>query len=87
MYTFNILADQLSGFEVFIGNHSNPWKANKPLQTKDLGYSRYHALAHDSLARFVSVIRRKKETMTLCEVEVYGGKFFSHRFKQTFSLL
>ncbi|KAL3879335.1 hypothetical protein ACJMK2_031635 [Sinanodonta woodiana] len=64
--------DQLSGFEVFIGNDSNSWKANKPLQIKDLGYYRYRGFSYDSLARFVSVIRRDRATLTLCEVEVYG---------------
>ncbi|KAL3879337.1 hypothetical protein ACJMK2_031637 [Sinanodonta woodiana] len=64
--------DQLSGFLVILGNHSNPWRNNPKLRRRKSTLYKHICFADDFVARFVSVIRPNKDTMTLCEVEVYG---------------
>ncbi|KAL3879302.1 hypothetical protein ACJMK2_031603 [Sinanodonta woodiana] len=64
--------DELSGFQVCIGNHSNQRNTSKPLLKKQLSQFRYRCIADNFVARFVSVIRPGKRTISLCEVEVYG---------------
>ncbi|KAK3594320.1 hypothetical protein CHS0354_028702 [Potamilus streckersoni] len=64
--------DQISGFEVFIGNNTRPWTVNQPLVDVKLSTTEYQFRANDSLARFVSVIRNNSKILTICEVVVDG---------------
>ncbi|KAL3879338.1 hypothetical protein ACJMK2_031637 [Sinanodonta woodiana] len=71
-YWHALSEDQLSGFLVILGNHSNPWRNNPKLRRRKSTLYKHICFADDFVARFVSVIRPNKDTMTLCEVEVYG---------------
>ncbi|KAK3594317.1 hypothetical protein CHS0354_028697 [Potamilus streckersoni] len=64
--------DQLSGFNVFIGNATKPWTTNQPLVEAQPNNAPHTFRVNDSLARFVSVIRQNSDILTLCEVIVDG---------------
>ncbi|KAK3591415.1 hypothetical protein CHS0354_005342 [Potamilus streckersoni] len=64
--------DQLSGFQVFVGNNSNPWTSDPPV-TKQQSSNHKHVFASiNSACRFVSVVRWNQAILTLCEVVVEG---------------
>ncbi|KAL3880534.1 hypothetical protein ACJMK2_032768 [Sinanodonta woodiana] len=64
--------DQLNGFKVFIGNTTESWRGNQPLQDVQPVNFAYTFKINDYLARFVSVIRANSDIMTICEVIVEG---------------
>ncbi|KAL3880533.1 hypothetical protein ACJMK2_032767 [Sinanodonta woodiana] len=64
--------DQLSGFKVFIGNTTNSWTGNQPLNEVQPVINPHTFRVNDSLARFVSVTRPNSYIMTICEVIVEG---------------
>ncbi|KAK3610923.1 hypothetical protein CHS0354_031572 [Potamilus streckersoni] len=64
--------DQLSGFQLFIGNVNNSWLSGRLLNATTAADNIHTFQANFSLVRFISVIRRNKEILTLCEVEVNG---------------
>ncbi|KAK3597715.1 hypothetical protein CHS0354_040091 [Potamilus streckersoni] len=74
VYERSDASDQLSGFQVFLGNITSPWTVNQPLVENQREHSRHTFIAYGSLAQFVSVIRQNSDILTICEVVVEGGK-------------
>ncbi|KAL3835863.1 hypothetical protein ACJMK2_021324 [Sinanodonta woodiana] len=67
------IPDQLSGFQVFVGNSSNPWTSERPLKEQGGSSNNVHVFSSiDYVGRFVSVVRWNQTIMTLCEVTVEG---------------
>ncbi|KAK3610925.1 hypothetical protein CHS0354_031574 [Potamilus streckersoni] len=64
--------DQLSGFQLFIGNVSNSWSSGRLLNVISSADNIHTFQANYSLVRFISVVRRNKEILLLCEIEVNG---------------
>ncbi|KAL3880532.1 hypothetical protein ACJMK2_032766 [Sinanodonta woodiana] len=64
--------DQLYGFKVHIGNTTEPWTVNQPLNDVPAVNTAYTFIVNDVLARFVSVTRQTIDIMTICEVIVEG---------------
>ncbi|KAL3835848.1 hypothetical protein ACJMK2_021309 [Sinanodonta woodiana] len=64
--------DQLSGFQLFVGNISSPWKLNQPLTGQSpTNFTTVFSFINVP-ARFVSVTRFNRTILTLCEVTVEG---------------
>ncbi|KAL3880848.1 hypothetical protein ACJMK2_033054 [Sinanodonta woodiana] len=63
---------QLRGFQLYIGNDSSPWINNFPVKESSLGTNTHSFQLNNTVARFISVIRRNEDILTICEVEVLG---------------
>ncbi|KAK3591421.1 hypothetical protein CHS0354_005348 [Potamilus streckersoni] len=64
--------DQLSGFQVFVGNNSSSWRFNQPLTAQNSSNFTAVFSSINAPARFVSVARLNRTILTLCEVTVEG---------------